>query len=447
MALNTRFIKVLFLVGCAVSAEAQIQLALPVYKESEVDIKSYSGIISEQYANGVPFLWKTLKNGKAEGLWLEWYADGTLRYRANWKNNMGEGKWEYFHSNGKLRSESFYIEDRAFGKSRSYYENGQLQSDVTYSNDKKVGVEYVYKTDGTLQNRRRYENGIEVIDQAQIFEQGKISTNQNNEWGINFTPDGLTAYFTRRDATTNQKRIYVTTKNEKSWSEPKIAPFSASEDESAFIDSKGTKLFFASYRLLLNNNSSKNTDMNIWVMNKQGNEWSIPQPLSNTINKLMKADNVWPENYEAGPITDKEGNLYYWTKGANSKATNLFYAELKSDGTFEKPIELIEPSDNEFFDSAPCLSPDGNLLFFASDNRPNSWGTDLFYSKKANGKWSKPKNMGIAINSYSDDSFPSFSPDGKYFFFSSNRAGNKDASGELTWDLYYMETRFLMLKN
>jgi Tol biopolymer transport system component len=54
--------------------------------------------------------------------------------------------------------------------------------------------------------------------------------------------------------------------------------------------------------------------------------------------------------------------------------------------------------------------------------------------------------MGIAINSYSDDSFPSFSPDGKYFFFSSNRAGNKDASGELTWDLYYMETKFLTIE-
>jgi hypothetical protein len=238
----------------------------------------------------------------------------------------------------------------------------------------------------------------------------------------------------------------VTSKSDKGWSEPKIASFSTNEDESAFINSQGNKLFFASFRPLPDGSSSRNTDMNIWYMDRKDNGWSTPKPLTNTINKAMKPDSKWPENYEAGPITDKAGNLYFWTKGINSKAAKLFFASLKSDGTFDKPVELIESVDDKFFDSALCLSPDENILIFASDNRNDSWGTDLFYSKKANGKWSSPKNMGIAINSYSDDSFPSFSPDGKYLFFSSNRAGNKDTSGELIWDLYYMETRFLIVE-
>lgn len=447
MTLQYRFLLGLLTTITTLSGSAQIQSVLPIFSESEVDINSYTGIISERYADGKPFLWKTLKNGKAEGLWLEWYSDGTLRYRAYWKNNMGDGKWEYFHPNGQLRSESFYIEDRAFGIYRSYYENGQLQTDATFANDKKVGIELVYTIDGTLQSRKRYDDGVQVIDQPTLFQPGKISTHQNNEWGIQFTPDGNTAYFTRRDAVTKQKRIYISTKDKKDWSEPQIAPFSTHEDESAFINKQGNQLFFASFRPLPDGRrSSKNIDMNIWVMTWKGKEWSTPQPLSNTINKSMSVEAKWPENYEAGPITDKEGNLYYWTKGTNSKATNLFYAERKADGTFSTPIELIEPSDNSYFDSAPCLSPDGNVLFFASDNRPNSWGTDLYYSKKVNGQWSKPKNMGIAINSYSDDSFPSFSPDGKYFFFSSNRAGNKDVNGEAIWDIYYMETKFLNIE-
>jgi Tol biopolymer transport system component len=184
--------------------------------------------------------------------------------------------------------------------------------------------------------------------------------------------------------------------------------------------------------------------MNIWVVNKQNKGWSSPQPLSKTINKVTKSDNTWPENYEAGPMTDKEGNLYYWTKGLNSKFSNLFFAKLNSDGTFANPIEIIEPSNNSYFDSAPCLYTDGNLMFFASDDRNDGYGgTDIYYSKKENGKWSKPKNLGLAINSNKDDSFPSLSPDGKYLFFSSNRAGNKDDNGELIWDLYYMETEFL----
>ena len=443
---NLRFKFYILSLLLSLSMGAQIQPIPNVSGEAEVDLKTFSGVISEHYADGKPFLWKTVKNGMAEGLWLEWYSDGTLRYRANWKNNMGHGKWEYFHPNGKLRSESFYIEDRAFGIYRSYYENGQLQTDLTFANDKKDGIELVYTIDGTVQSRKRYEDGVQVIDQPVLFEQGKISTSQNNEWGINFTPDGNTAYFTRRDAITKKKRIYVSTKNDKGWSEPKIAAFSNNEDESAFVNSQGNKLFFASFRPLPSSRSTKNSDMNIWVMNWKEKEWSMPQPLPNTINTIMQSNASWPENYEAGPFTDKDGNLYYWTKGSNSKATNLFYAELLPDGTFSKPVELIEPSDNNYFDSAPCLSPDGNVLFFASDNRPNSWGTDLFYSKKVNGKWTKPKNMGIAVNSYSDDSFPSFSPDGKYFFFSSNRAGNKDVNGEAIWDLFYMETKFLNIE-
>ena len=447
MNLKNLFLPIIVLFIGNTSLIAQIQSALPISTLSEAYlIKNYSGIISERYANGSPFLWKTLKNGKAEGVWLEWYNDGTLRYRSNWKNSMGEGKWEYFHPNGKLRSESFYIEDKAYGIYRSYYENGQLQTDATFANDKKVGIELVYNIDGTLLSRKRYEDGVQVIDQPILFQQGKISTNQNNEWGINFTPDGNTAYFTRRDASTKQKRIYVTLKNEKGWSDPVIASFSTAEDESPFVNSQGDKLFFASYRKLPSNNSSQSADMNIWSMDKKDNDWSKPKPLTNSINKLMIKSSNWPENYEAGPITDKTGNLYFWTKGINSKAAKLFFASLKFDGTFDKPIELIESLDDKVFDSALCLSPDENLLIFASDNRKDSWGTDLFYSRKINGKWSSPKNMGIAINSYSDDSFPSFSPDGKYFYFSSNRDNLKDLNGELIWDLYYMETRFLTIE-
>jgi antitoxin component YwqK of YwqJK toxin-antitoxin module len=133
-----KFTIISLLLSFSIAASAQIQPVLKISKSSDIDDKSYTGIISEQYANGTPFLWKTLINGKANGIWLEWYADGTLRYRANWKNNLGEGKWEYFHPNGKLRSESFYIEDRAFGIYRSYYENGQLQTDVTFATIKRL---------------------------------------------------------------------------------------------------------------------------------------------------------------------------------------------------------------------------------------------------------------------------------------------------------------------
>lgn len=436
----------LIYIGCNQLVEAQIQEPLKVSKESEINQKTYTGIISEQYANGSPSLWKTRVNGKAEGLWLEWYPNGVLRYRAYWKNGLGHGRWEYFYPNGQLRSESFYINDITQGIYKSYHENGQLKYDATYIDGKKDGLEFSYDVNGMLLSRKRYEKGTQRIDEPTIFLEGLVSGQTSNEWGINFMPDGKTAYFTRRDASGN-KRIYTLTQTENGWNVPSVAPFSTHEDESAFVNRDGTKLYFASYRPLPDGSTSQQMDMNIWYVDRINDGWSEPKPLSAAINKSMKKNNIWPANYEAGPMTDVNGNLYFWTQGANSKATSLYLSTLKNNGSYTSPIELIPPSSTINYDTAPHLSPDGKILVFASDDRYDGFGgSDIYYSKKVGSSWSTPKNMGPIINSYRADGFPSFSPDGKFFYFSSNRGDEKDENGEYIYNLYYMESRFLMIE-
>jgi len=429
------------------SIVAQIQNPLLVSKESDIDISNYTGIVTEQYSNGSPWYWKTLVDGKADGLWLEWYPNGRLRYRAYWKNNLGNGRWEYFYPNGQLRSVSFYIDDITQGIYQGYHANGQLQVDATYVNGKKDGVEMSYDINGLIISRKRYENGIQVIDEPMVFDAGNISGTNSNEWGINFVPDGKTAYFTRRDITSGKKRIYVTSNDNGRWSKPVIAPFSVDEDEAPYISADGTKLYFASYRPLPDGSTTQPMDMNIWVIDRDVQDWSQPKPISGTINKTIMKGDEWPKGYEAGPFTDKAGNLYYWTKGSKSKATNLYISMIETDGRFQEPKELIEPSSDKYYDTAAHLSPDGNIMVFASDDRPGGYGgSDIYYSKKIDGQWSAPKNMGPVVNSYRSDGFPSFSPDGKYFYFSSSRAGRKDINGDYISDLYYMESKYLMIK-
>ncbi len=425
---------------------AQIETPLTVSKEAEIDLKTYTGIISEQYANGSPSLWKTVINGKTEGLWLEWYPNGVLRYRAYWKNSLGNGRWEYFYPNGQLRSESFYINDIAQGIFKNYYKNGQLKTDATYMNGKKEGVEFIYDVNGIVLSRKRYKNGIQQIDEPTIFQKGRISLNNTNEWGINFMPDGKTAYFTRKD-TSGKKRIYTITKTQNGWNEPTVASFSTHEDEAVFVNRDGSKLFFASYRPLPNGSTTEKMDMNIWYVDSINNEWSAPKPVSSVINISMKTDNVWPAGYEAGPTTDTNGNLYYWTKGTESKTTNLYYSERKKNGKYGKPQELIPPSSQKNYDTSPQLSPDGNILFFSSDDRSDGFGgADIYYTVKKDGKWSAPKNLGPVVNSSQSEGFPSFSPDGKFFYFSSNRGDAKDENGERISNLYYMETKYLLIE-
>ena len=429
------------------SVTAQIKETAPIATEASINHSSYTGIISERYANGAPSLLKTLLDGKANGLWLEWFPNGVLRYRAYWKNDLGHGKWEYFYPNGNLKNESFYIDDVAQGIYRSYFENGQLEYDGTYLDGRKHGIAYTYDINGSLVSRERFENDTLIVDEPVIFEQGTISSLNGNEWGIHFTQEDNKAYFTRRDGETGEKRIYVTEKKEGNWTVPTIASFSTDEDESPFISSDGAKLFFASYRRLPDGSTTQPMDMNIWCMDQKNGEWSAPKPLPKEINKSMKKGDVWPANYEAGPMVDQDGNLYFWTKGTENNGTNLYFSKLKADGHYDKPRELIEPSNHGYFDTAPHLSPDGKLLFFSSDDRYDGYGGgDIYYSKKIDGKWSSPKNLGPVVNSSRSEGSPSFSVDGKYFFFSSNRGELKDANGESLWNIYYMEASYLMIE-
>ena len=72
----------------------------------------------------------------------------------------------------------------------------------------------------------------------------------------------------------------------------------------------------------------------------------------------------------------------------------------------------------------PALSPDGKLLYFASDMPGGYGGMDLYYSAKlANGSWSSPVNCGSQINTIHDDVFPMVREDGQFYFASNGHIG------------------------
>ncbi len=439
----------ILLIILTVNNYAQIAEKPVVLKESDIiNMDSYSGTITEDYLDGHPRVRKMIKNGLAHGLWTEWHPNGNIRYRAYWKDGLGHGRWEYFYPNGVLRMENFYVNDINQGIAKSYFDNGKLQSDVTYLNGRKHGVELIYDANGLLIKQNFYEDGRHIINEPTLFEPDKISSKTNNEWGITFSPDFETAYFTRRDSNTGKKRIYESKKIDNEWSEPVIASFSTDEDETPFINKTGTKIFFSSYRPLPNGTTINNADSNIWYVDKTAEGWSEAKPINGQVNKSQSNLESWPVAYEAGAITDEKGNLFYWSSSSQKKNTNLYFAKINLDGTYTDLVELLEPSSHAHYDSAPALFIDGEILFFVSDNRNDGLaGSDIYYSKKQTEGWSTPKNlMPNFINTYFDDGFPSFSPDGKYFFFSSTRAGNKDGNGMLIWDLYFIESKYLILE-
>ncbi|MVZ66426.1 OmpA family protein [Sphingobacterium sp. DK4209] len=104
-----------------------------------------------------------------------------------------------------------------------------------------------------------------------------------------------------------------------------------------------------------------------------------------------------------------------------------FYESLLTGDQWSEAIKLPEPINTaKFNEGAHCISPDGKYLFFTGCNRPDGLGScDLYVSKKENGTWSDPFNLGPGINTRGWESQPAISADGKTLYFVSNRAGGQ----------------------
>jgi hypothetical protein len=107
-------------------------------------------------------------------------------------------------------------------------------------------------------------------------------------------------------------------------------------------------------------------------------------------------------------------NIYFASNG------NI-YCSVFQDGKYLEPYKLPEEINTDYSEFTPYVSPDEKLLIFA---RANSVKPDLFISRRDdNGDWTTAAALGNGINSEHHEMCPQLSPDGKFLFFLSSRAG------------------------
>ncbi|MDF1572080.1 MAG: PKD domain-containing protein [Bacteroidales bacterium] len=119
----------------------------------------------------------------------------------------------------------------------------------------------------------------------------------------------------------------------------------------------------------------------------------------------------------------------------------LFFAEW-ANGEWSEPIPFTHNDPGVNF-STPCLSKDGQILFFAAEGDLEGalGGMDIYYTMEMNGSWSAPVNLGGRINTPEHEIFPYyFQSEGALstnlrLYFSSK---GHDARGG-TFDLFYSE--------
>jgi len=135
-----------------------------------------------------------------------------------------------------------------------------------------------------------------------------------------------------------------------------------------------------------------------------------------------------------------DGTLLYWTNQDPEWGNDLYVAD-EEDGAFVNPRRLL--LNSVLTETNPALSPDGRFLLFQA-NRDGSGvegGDGLYVSARTDYGWSPPRPLPEPINSPSNEGYPSFSPDGRFFFFASDRRARSGS-----WSIYYVETAALGLE-
>ncbi len=282
------------------------------------------------------------------------------------------------------------------------------------------------------------------VTTPQSFAPGIISTDEYDEFDICFTPDGKTAYFTRRIPGEKQK-IYKTAFTESGWTTPEVASFSTDRDETPYITPDGQTFYFGSQREIPGKPNLGGFDMNVWTMKRTGDTWSDPKPLPEPINFVQEEGENWPSSNNNFLFTLDGETHYFTTMMRGAKAIDVHTTKWQ-DGQFTKPvlIEGLFENDNLWKYSA-SLSRDGKFLVFNSYDVPGSFGgEDLYVSKRTSEGWSQAANMGALVNSPGQESSGRFSPDGRYFFFThADNLGDEEYS---SWSIYFIETEYLGLE-
>ncbi|WP_109298757.1 TolB family protein [Aquimarina sp. AU474] len=153
-----------------------------------------------------------------------------------------------------------------------------------------------------------------------------------------------------------------------------------------------------------------------------------------TIKKLKGGINTKFHESSAAFTKDRKTvyftrNNYYKRKSKRSEEGAILlkiYRAQYIDGKWDNVEELPFSSD-EYSIAHPTLSPDGRLLYFASD-MPGTLGKSDLYVVEINrdGSFGKPVNMGDQINTEGRETFPYVSDQGNLFFASDGHLGYGD---------------------
>jgi outer membrane protein OmpA-like peptidoglycan-associated protein len=152
----------------------------------------------------------------------------------------------------------------------------------------------------------------------------------------------------------------------------------------------------------------------IFVSYFEDDQWTVPQPISQTINT----------SYNEGTCTiSADGNILIFTScdTPDSFGSCDLYITQKINGKWQRASNMGRNVNSRFWDSQPSLSADGRVLFFSSNRTGGFGGNDIWYSERTeDGSWTEATNLGPHVNTAKDEVSPFIFFNNEVLFFASD---------------------------
>jgi len=131
------------------------------------------------------------------------------------------------------------------------------------------------------------------------------------------------------------------------------------------------------------------------------------------------------EDEEGAGTLSSTGERMIFTRCRYDKSQALgaeLFESSQSRGSWADPIKVQVVGDS-IIAAHPALNADETGLYFVSDMPGGYGGKDIWYAEKDGGKYTKPVNLGEAINTPGDEMFPYVRDNGELYFSSNYHIG------------------------
>jgi hypothetical protein len=133
---------------------------------------------------------------------------------------------------------------------------------------------------------------------------------------------------------------------------------------------------------------------------------------------ILKVEPLSSSKYiEFSPSISGNGKIMVFQRLVKDQ-WRFYESRLSENGSWNEP-QPVESLNTQFgYLSGPCLSYDGNQLYFTAYQETELVNSeDIFMSERVNGIWQEAHNLGKPVNSFRFEGYPSISADGNTIIF------------------------------